>query len=222
MTAGTPVLTGYRHSVYTRAALIALVEKGVTYRYAEHDPFEPGAVGPHPFGRVPALIHEGFALYETAAITDYIDRAFDGPSLMPETPQAAARVTQVIGIVDAYAYWPLVRQVYSHAVFMPAMGEVASTETLGAGLRAAPRVLAALETIAAERLALAGRVTRADCHLAPMIAAFAMTPEGAEILTGFPALSSWWKSIRNRDSLRATAVPLPAARSEQPQAGPVP
>ena len=51
-----------------------------------------------------------------------IDRAFSGPALQPAEPQALARMDQIIGIVDAYAYWPLVRQVFSHAVFRPPDG----------------------------------------------------------------------------------------------------
>ena len=86
-----PVLTGYRFSVFTRAARIALAEKGVGFDYVEHDPFAGGAVGPHPFGRVPVLRHGDFEIYETAAIIGYVDDGFDGPGLMPEGARAVAR-----------------------------------------------------------------------------------------------------------------------------------
>lgn len=207
--ADCPVLTGYRFSVYTRAARIALTEKGVRYDYEELDPFAPEAEGPHRFGRVPVLRHGDFQFYETAAITGYVDAAFEGPALMPSDPKAAARVAQVAGIVDAYAYWPLVRQVYSHAVFRPAFGEPASKETIDEGLRAAPRVLAALEEIAREGLALGAVFTRADCHLAPMIAGFVSAPQGADMLAGCAALSDWWSRVSKRASLRETAAALP-------------
>ncbi|MDQ2090745.1 glutathione S-transferase family protein [Marimonas arenosa] len=207
---GRPLLTGYRFSVYTRAARIAFAEKGVGFDYQEYDPFAEGAEGPpHPFGRVPVLRHGRFEVYETAAITAYIDAAFDGPALMPADVEAMARAVQVIGIVDAYAYWPLVRQVYSHAVFRPAMGEPASDAVLVEGLAAAPRMLAAFEAVAAEGLVLGAAFGRADCHLAPMIAAFASAPQGAEMLAEYPALSTWWRRIAARDSLRQTARPLP-------------
>ena len=199
-----PVLTGYRFSVYTRAARIALAEKGVGFDYVEHDPFAAGAAGPHPFGRVPVLRHGDFEVYETAAIIGYIDDGFDGPGLMPEGARAVARVAQVTGMVDAYGYWPLVRQVYSHAVFRPAVGEAVSVETLAEGLTAAPRVLAALEDVAGEGLVLNRTMTRADCLLAPMVAAFTSAPQGAEMLAGYPALSEWWGWVRARESVRGT------------------
>ena len=109
------VLHGYRYSVYLRIARLALAEKGVAYDRVEVNPFAPDVpaayLALHPFGRVPALVHDGFALYETGAITRYIDRAFSGPALQPTGPQALARMDQIIAIVDAYAYWPMVRQV---------------------------------------------------------------------------------------------------------------
>ncbi len=208
MSGAAVVLTGFRHSVYTRVARIALAEKGVDHEYEEHDPFAPGAQGPHPFGRVPVLRHGDFTIYETAAITDYVDRAFDGPALMPVDAMAAARVGQVIGIVDAYGYWPLVRQVYSHAVFCLVLGEPASSETVAEGLAAGPGVLGALDAVSAEGLVLNGGFTRADCHLVPMIAAFASAPQGAAMLGDFPGLAAWWAMVRARPSVVETDVPL--------------
>jgi glutathione S-transferase len=35
----------------------------------------------HPFKRIPPFEHEGFRLYETGAITRYVDEAFPGPAL---------------------------------------------------------------------------------------------------------------------------------------------
>src|ERR1700746_835802 len=105
------VLHGYRYSVYNRIARLALAEKDVAYDRVEVNPFAPDVPASylvlHPFGRVPTLVHDGFTLYETGAITRYIDRAFPGPALQPANPQALARMDQIISIVDAYAYWPL-------------------------------------------------------------------------------------------------------------------
>ena len=82
------ILHGYRYSVYVRIARLALVEKGVAYDQVEINPFAaeiPGSyLALHPFGRVPTLVQGDFVLYETAAITRYVDRAFEGPVLQPE------------------------------------------------------------------------------------------------------------------------------------------
>ncbi|WP_193175903.1 glutathione S-transferase family protein [Oricola nitratireducens] len=209
-------LHGYRYSVYTRAVRMVLAEKRVAYDRVELDPFADNVSASHrllhPFVRVPVLAHGDFVLYETAAITRYIDAAFNGSPLTPADPKAIARMAQVIAIVDAYGYWPLVRQVFAHRIFRPLEGETASEEEIAAGLEASRTVLAALETIACEGLVLDGEtVTLADCHLAPMIDYFLRAPEGAAAIAVYPALSRWWRRISTLASLIETDPGLPAA-----------
>src|SRR5215813_12750025 len=95
-----PILFGAAYSVYVRAARLALEEKRVAYRLVEVDIFAAGGAPAdylerHPFKRIPALEHDGFRLYETGAITRYVDDACAGPSLMPPTPRARARANQI-------------------------------------------------------------------------------------------------------------------------------
>src|SRR5262245_8729510 len=145
------VLHGYHYSVYNRIARLALAEKGVAYDRAEVNPFAPDVpasyLALHPFGRVPTLVHDGFALYETGAITRYIDRAFPGPALQPADPRALARMDQVIGIVDSYGYWPMVRQVFAPRVFRARSGQPVDEAEIAAGLAASAKVLAALDSL---------------------------------------------------------------------------
>src|SRR6478752_2434516 len=60
----------------------------------------------HPFGRVPILDHGDFRLYETQAILRYVDTlgSATAPSLQPRDARAAARMNQIIGIVDWYVF----------------------------------------------------------------------------------------------------------------------
>ena len=92
-------LHGYRYSVYAWIARLALAEKGVAHGWHEVDPFAPDVpaayLALHPFGRVPTLVADGFVLYETAAITRYVDEAFAGPPLQPTDPRERARVAQI-------------------------------------------------------------------------------------------------------------------------------
>ena len=96
------VLHGYRYSVYLRIVRLTLAEKGVAYDRVEVNPFAsdvPAAyLALHPFGRVPTLVHDGFVLYETGAITRYIDRAFPGPPLQPGDARALARMENSSGV----------------------------------------------------------------------------------------------------------------------------
>jgi len=208
------VLHGYRYSVYQRIARLTLAEKGVAYRQVEVNPFAPDLpaayLALHPFGRVPALVHDGFALYETAAITRYVDRAFPGPALQPAEPGALARMDQIIGVVDAYGYWPLVRQVFSHRVFRPRLGQPADEAEVAKGLAAAVKVLAALENLASDAAFLVGpAVSLADLHLGAMLAYFVQASEGDALVHKHVRLANWWQKLRQRPSFAATDPGLP-------------
>lgn len=210
----TPVLHGYRYSVYLRAARFALAAKGVPCALREVNPFDrpvPAAyLALHPFGRVPSLVHGGFTLYETAAITRYVDEAFAGPALQPTGARLRARMVQIQSVTDSYAYWPLVRQVFSHMAFRPRIGEPADPGEVAAGLAAAPRVLEALAALMAGGPFLLGpSLTLADIHLAPILAGFAGTAPGRALLAQVPALAAWWDRIAACPVFAATDPGLP-------------
>jgi glutathione S-transferase len=201
-------LHGYRYSAYNRIARLVLLSKKVGHRTIEVDPFAELSdeyLMLHPFGRVPVLTHGAFKLFETSAITRYIDRAFEGPALQPEAAAALARMDQVIAVIDAYAYWPMVRQVSSHAFFRPLLGERSSREEIDAGLQASRKVLSFLDGVAGEGVVLTGRdITLADCHLAPMMDYFLRAEEGKAALSPHLALQKWWDRVSGLDILKAT------------------
>src|SRR5215475_12267237 len=120
-------LYGYKYSVYAWIARFTLHEKGINYNWIEVNPFsgnvDPSYLRKHPFCRVPTLVHGNFVLYETGAITRYVDEAFEGPKLQPDGLKERARANQVMSIVDSYTYWPFVRQVFVHGVMGPRPAE---------------------------------------------------------------------------------------------------
>jgi glutathione S-transferase len=212
------VLHGFRYSVYLRIARIALAEKGLTYEHVEIDPFATDVpieyLTLHPFKRVPVLVDGDFVLYETEAITRYIDEAFPGPALQPSEPRQRARMAQIISIIDSYGYVPMVRQVAGERVFARFRGRTPDEDRIRAGLEVSLRVLAALEAIVPDDGPLAGGKvwSLADFHLAPMIAYFVAAPEGEAALAGYAKLSSWWQVIRERQSVRETDPGVPVMR----------
>jgi glutathione S-transferase len=201
-------LHGYRYSVYNRIARLVLLLKGVEYGTVEVDPFgelSEDYLRLNPFGRVPVLTHGAFALFETGAIARYVDRAFAGPSLQPERATALARMDQVIAVIDAYGYWPMVRQVASHGFFRPFLGEESSREEIEKGLEGSRKVLSFLDGVAGEGEILGGRdIGLADCHLAPMIDYFVRAEEGKAALSPHRALQRWWDRVSGLDVLKAT------------------
>jgi glutathione S-transferase len=201
-------LHGYRFSVYLRIVGLALTEKGLSYDRVEVNPFgeiAPSYLALHPFGRVPTLVHDDFVLYETAAITRYLDRAFPGSKLQPADPRALARMDQIVAAIDAYAYWPMVRQVFSNRVFRQHVGRPVDEAEIAAGVVGSAKALSALEALAAGGdFLIEDRLSLADLHLAAMTAYFTAAPEGAAELARHPKLSRWWLAMSGRPSLAAT------------------
>lgn len=188
---------------------MALHEKNIPYNLVEIDPFS-GAVPQsyfklHPFGQVPALINGNFKIYETVAILNYLDHNFDGPTLTPSDATSAARMAQVISIIDNYGYLPMVRQVFAHRVFRSFEGQAPDETEIEVGLTKAKIVLNTLNDIAIEGFVLNRHtISLADIHLAPIIAYFHHAPEGRALLKQYNALNNWWEFIQKNDSFIAT------------------
>ena len=210
----TVELHGYQYSVYAWIARLAMHAKGIGYKWVEVNPFardlSADYLAMHPFGRVPTLVNGDFVLFETGAITRYVDEAFQGPRLQPTGPEDRGRVNQIISVIDSYAYWPLVRQVFSHGVFRPRLGHPADPIEYQRGLEAAPLVLRTLDQLAGEGTFLvADSLSLADIHLAPMIAYFASDPGGEALLRQYTRLSAWWSVMSLQKHLVETRPVLP-------------
>jgi glutathione S-transferase len=209
-----PTLFGATYSVYVRIARLALEEKRIPYRLVEVDIFAEG--GPpadylrrHPFGRIPAFEHDGFRLYEAGAISRHVDEAFPGPPLQPTEPKARARMNQIIGILDSYAYRTVVWDIFVERVRAPANGRMPDEAKIAAALPKARTCLQAIEDVMGANPWLAGpALTLADLHAAPMFAYLRLADEGAKLMADHAALQRWWQAIATRPSMAATRSPL--------------
>ena len=57
--------------------------------------FKLGLVGVSPVGKVPVLVDDGFAVWDTLAIMEYLAEQFPSKGLWPQDPQARARARSV-------------------------------------------------------------------------------------------------------------------------------
>jgi len=211
-----PILFGAAYSVYVRAVRLTLAEKRVSYRLQEVDIFAPGGppadyLARQPFGRIPAFEHDGFRLYETSAITRYVDEAFDGPRLQPTDAKRRACMNQIIGLLDSYAYRTLVWDIYVERVDAPREGRAADEAKIAAALPRARLCLEELTRLMGQAPFLAGdALTLADLHAAPMFAYFLAAPEGTAMLAERPALGGWWQRMAARPAMTSTRPSLNA------------
>jgi glutathione S-transferase len=87
-------------SPYAMSVFVALHEKVLPFEVATIDLAnncnrESGFAAISLTQRVPTLIHEGFALSESSAITEYLDEVFQGHRLYPANPHERARARQI-------------------------------------------------------------------------------------------------------------------------------
>lgn len=211
-----PILFGASYSVYVRSARLALLEKGVDHDHVAVDVFAADGPPPehlerHPFGKIPAFEHDGFRLYEAGAIMRYVDEAFAGPALQPAAPRQRARMNQILGILDSYAYPNLVWGIFVEQVSAPARGRATDQARLDAAIPKSETCLAALTELMGDAPFLAGdAVSLADLHAAPMLHYFRQAPLGAAMLARHPAIAAWCARIDPRPSM-AASQPVPRA-----------
>src|SRR6266849_302463 len=161
-----PIVYGPAGSTYVWSARLALAEKGVAHDlvemgFGEHR--EGSHLSRHPFAKVPAFEHDGFQLYETQAILRYIDEGFPVAPLQPTDLHQFARMNQIIGIVDAYAWPSIAGGILFNRMLAPRLGLPVDEEAATAALPRARLCLAEIARLQGEQPFLVGeRITLAD------------------------------------------------------------
>ena len=207
------ILHGPAYSTYARTARLALEEKGVAYTLNEVDILSgkgnaPEHLARQPWGKVPAFEHDGFALFETFAIARYVDEAFPGPALQPADARTRARMTQICGIVDSYAYGAMVGKVFWQEVIVPMQGGTPNAELVAAGMATAEKSLDVIEGLMSGDLLCGSAVTLADLHLVPVVEYLRMTKPGGAAFAVRPRLVAWWDRMNARAAVAKTRPKL--------------
>jgi glutathione S-transferase len=197
-------LYGFPLSTYVRTASIALAEKGVAY---EHLPFEPNTddmIAVNPTGKVPAFKHGDFVLYETLAIANYIDDAFDGPALQPADAKGRAVMNQWISYINAYIFQTMVHEIVLFRFEILPMDQA----VIDAAIPKTKEQLALLEKTLSSTDYLAGSsASLADYFLYPILAYVGIVPE-ASLLADYPGVSAWKTRMEEKDSVIGSAPAL--------------
>lgn len=197
-------LYGTRESVYVRIVRLVLLTKGAKFSMVEADPFEGGKLPAHydqlhPFGKIPAIEIDGFGLYETDAIVHYIDAVFDEPALIPSSVKDAARMRQLMRIVDAYAYRPLVWGLYVPIYWRDGLAPTDEAITQSR------QVLGVIEGILDKSPACGFTTpTLATFYMMSTLAAADTVEPGAALIDERPRLREWWDSMRVSASMVET------------------
>ena len=198
------ILYGASYSVYVRIARLVLEECGVAYRQVEFDIFDHATVPDgyqdrHPFGKIPALEHKAFRLFESDAIAAYLVELFGAGRLRAKTAQKRARATQVMRILDHYAYPRLV-----WGVFVQETEKARARQLSAAEIEAARHCLAVLDGLAEQPFLVGDCLTLADLWAVPMLGYLRLAPTGKRLIEEFPKLTLWWELMDQRPSVQGT------------------
>jgi glutathione S-transferase len=206
-----PILYGPAVSTYVRTVRLTMIEKNLDYDRVEIDLASgehrsPAHRARHPFAKVPALEHDGTTLYETAAITRYLDAAFPEVSLTPTEPRQIGGMQQAISTIDAYVYPALVGTLVIQRLVIPKRGGTPDEAAIAEAMPMVKTSLEALDHMLVDTVWLSGGdLGLADLHLAPIMAYFSGLPEGQELLPEHTNLQRWWAGMSQRASMTATA-----------------
>jgi len=202
-------LYGSPISTYVRTARITLAEKGVSYDLKDVWVDSPEITQRHPFQKIPVLRHGDFELYETFAVTRYVDEAFSGPALQPSDPKARARMTQWISVHNSYCYPTLIGGIVLERVAPKLLNRPSDEAKIKATMPDAEQRLDVLEKALGTTPYLAGKEpSLADYFLYPVMFYISVVPEGNALLESRPGLRRWMAAIGDRRSVKDTTPSL--------------
>lgn len=92
-------------STFARRLTIAMIEKNIPYEPVLIDMVarqhrKPEYLALNPYGRVPALEEDGFILFESSAILQYLEATHPTPALVPSDAQGRALVDMHLRLCD--------------------------------------------------------------------------------------------------------------------------
>jgi glutathione S-transferase len=200
---------GHPMSTCTRKVLTTLAEKGHEAEFVLVDIMKgaqktPEHLARQPFGVVPAIDDDGFALYESRAITRYLDEKLAGTKLTPSNAQDRALMEQWISVEYSY-FTPAAMKVIRQSVFSKFTGAPVDHEVLAAGREATGKVLDVTERTLAKQDFFGNKIfSLADIGFMPYVA-YLFAGEQGDLITSRPATKAWWERVSARPSWKKVA-----------------
>lgn len=195
---------GHPMSTCTRKVLMTLAETKTpheltTVDLATGEHKAPAHMARQPFGQLPALDDDGFALFESRAMCRYINEKAGG-ALVPSDLKRRAVMEQWISIESAN-FTPHAMKFVYHYIFKRPQDEA----TIRSATRGLETALGVMEAQLTKTPFLAGdTLSLADICYMPYID-YAMGTPAKEIFGKFPHVSSWWNKLSERPTWQKAA-----------------
>ncbi len=118
-------------------------------------------------------------------------------------------MTQVLGIMNSYAYPACISACVIQRLVVPLMGGTPDEAVVAEAVPQATTSVEALDALmGGNEFFAGGTLSLADLHVAPVYDYFRQTPEGETALGGTPNLRRWWDAISQRESVQKTTPAL--------------
>jgi glutathione S-transferase len=149
-----------------------------------------------PFGRIPALDDGGFELFESRAMSRYINEKASG-KLIPSDLKARAKMEQWISIETSEFTGHAMKFIYNYV-----FGRTQEPGVLEAAAKGLETTCAVMEKELTKTPYLAGsEFSIADICFMPYVE-YAMGTPAKEIFAKFPHVMSWWNKVSERPTWR--------------------
>jgi len=190
-------------STYARRVRIALLEKGIAFEpvvldMAARAHRAPDYLALNPYGRVPTIDDDGFVLYESAAILQYLEATRPAPALTPPDARGRARVDMHLRLCDLQMARPAGIIIFPKRFLPPERWDRAAMAQAKADIE---KHLAIVERTLGEQSFLVGdEYTLADIAYTPFLQFLPLME-----IEPPPRVAAWRARLLDRPTAMATA-----------------
>ena len=203
-------IIGFPQSTFTRVVRMAAEEKGVPYELTAERPHSDAVNAINPTGKVPVMRHGDVELFESKAIANYIDNAFDGPALTPADPAAAADAEKWISYINTVADVTMIRKYLLSNLFPASDDGAPDRAVIDEALEEMAPQFETLDAAVADKGYLAGDTfSLADMYLMPILDYLRGMPESNALIEKAANLTAYYERNATRPSFVNTAPPQP-------------
>lgn len=193
---------GTPQSTYVRTVRLLLAEANIDYDLKDIGIFNGDNktdeyLAKHPFGKVPTVEIDGIKIYETAAITYYINQKLANGAFAPPDILMQTRMRQMMSIIDNYLYPPAVGTIVIQNLIVPTQGGETDKDAVQEAIAPTQKALEAIEELSVSNPFLTGSmVSIAEFYLIPIFVYLEKTPQFDEVTSNTPKLKAWWEEVK--------------------------
>lgn len=202
------IFYGTPQSTYVRTVRLLLAEANIDYELKDIGIFNGDNetdeyLAKNPFGKVPTVQIDGIEIYETAAITYYINQGIAGGKFAPPDLLMQTRMRQIMAIIDNYLYSHAVGTIVIQRLIVPEQGGQTDEQKIEQAISPTIKALEAIENLCqGEPFLVSSMISIADFYLIPIFVYLEQTPEFDPVTSHTPKLRRWWNEVKLLKSVK--------------------